>query len=154
MQQKELPGLRGFSARNIRNMRIFYEEWALSLSVSENNIQSANLAVVIAKFTNDEFWQLQLPNYDKEFYSAFVAVGFTQHTFIITKIKSIEERIFYIKLCASEHLTVDHLKIRIASDEYHHQAQLPNNFLQIEKRSFQNSLSWPAFRLFEHPRWI
>lgn len=25
--QKEMPGLRGFSARNIKNMRIFYEEW-------------------------------------------------------------------------------------------------------------------------------
>ena len=26
--QKELPGLRGFSAQNMRNMRQFYEEWA------------------------------------------------------------------------------------------------------------------------------
>jgi len=25
--QKELPGLRGFSASNIKNMRIFYEAW-------------------------------------------------------------------------------------------------------------------------------
>lgn len=25
--QKELPGLKGFSARNLRNMRMFYEEW-------------------------------------------------------------------------------------------------------------------------------
>lgn len=24
---KELPGLKGFSARNLRNMRAFYEEW-------------------------------------------------------------------------------------------------------------------------------
>ena len=24
---KELPGLRGFSERNIKNMRAFYEEW-------------------------------------------------------------------------------------------------------------------------------
>jgi hypothetical protein len=27
--QKELPGLRGFSARSLRDMRIFYEEWAM-----------------------------------------------------------------------------------------------------------------------------
>jgi hypothetical protein len=25
--QKELPGLRGFSATNIKNMRLFYEAW-------------------------------------------------------------------------------------------------------------------------------
>jgi len=28
--QRELPGLRGFSATNIRMMRIFYEEWSSS----------------------------------------------------------------------------------------------------------------------------
>ena len=27
--EKELPGLRGFSATNIKNMRSFYEEWSL-----------------------------------------------------------------------------------------------------------------------------
>ena len=27
MLQKELPGLRGFSASNMKNMRSFYEEW-------------------------------------------------------------------------------------------------------------------------------
>ena len=26
--QQELPGLRGFSTTNIKNMRIFYEQWA------------------------------------------------------------------------------------------------------------------------------
>ena len=26
--EKELPGLRGFSARNLRYMRMFYEEWS------------------------------------------------------------------------------------------------------------------------------
>ena len=26
--QQELPGLRGFSARNIKNMRMFYEQWS------------------------------------------------------------------------------------------------------------------------------
>ena len=30
--QKELPGLRGFSARNIKNMRTFYEEWQTALN--------------------------------------------------------------------------------------------------------------------------
>gem|GEM_PF-3492287 len=30
--QKELPGLRGFSARSIKNMRQFYEEWEVVLN--------------------------------------------------------------------------------------------------------------------------
>ena len=38
---KELPGLRGFSARNLRNMRTFYEEWAL-LDTTSDNLALAN----------------------------------------------------------------------------------------------------------------
>lgn len=36
--KKELPGLRGFSARNIRNMRKFWEEWHDLLSNSADSI--------------------------------------------------------------------------------------------------------------------
>lgn len=32
--QKELPGLRGFGVRQIKNMRSFYEEWYLMLGKS------------------------------------------------------------------------------------------------------------------------
>ena len=39
--QRELPGLRGFSARSLRDMRIFYEEWSM--------LGDSNLAVAIAK---------------------------------------------------------------------------------------------------------
>ena len=41
--RKELPGLRGFSSRNIKNMRTFYEEWHM--------IEQQNSAVTTAKIT-------------------------------------------------------------------------------------------------------
>jgi len=40
---KELPGLRGFSARNIKNMRTFFEGWHL--------LEQNNSAVTTAEFT-------------------------------------------------------------------------------------------------------
>ena len=48
--RKELPGLRGFSATNLRNMRTFYEEWkALENNISsvqtDKNVSSANSSV-------------------------------------------------------------------------------------------------------------
>ena len=43
--RKELPGLRGFSARNLRNMRTFYEEW--------RSLESPHLAVGTAKLEYD-----------------------------------------------------------------------------------------------------
>lgn len=33
---KELPGLRGFTSRNLRYMRTFYEEWKMLDSVGQN----------------------------------------------------------------------------------------------------------------------
>ena len=41
--RKELPGLRGFSARNIKNMRTFFEEWQI--------IEQRNSAVATAEIT-------------------------------------------------------------------------------------------------------
>ena len=49
--EKELPGLRGFSARNLRYMRMFYEEWS-ELDVSGESAQieqKSNLALTSAK---------------------------------------------------------------------------------------------------------
>ncbi|MDR0680925.1 MAG: DUF1016 N-terminal domain-containing protein, partial [Dysgonamonadaceae bacterium] len=41
--QKELPGLRGFSARNMRNMRIFYDEWTLIWQPTAAKLQDADV---------------------------------------------------------------------------------------------------------------
>lgn len=60
---KELPGLRGFSARNIRYMRMFYEEWRELDSIAETR-DSDNLALINAKFPEGEkslIWHSQVP---------------------------------------------------------------------------------------------
>ncbi len=41
------------------------------------------------------------------------------------------ELIFYIGRCADEHFTVETLKSNLAADDYHHQGNLPNNFVRI-----------------------
>jgi hypothetical protein len=43
MLQKEMPGLRGFSASNIKKMRIFFEEWdmVINRSPAANDLQYA-----------------------------------------------------------------------------------------------------------------
>ncbi len=46
---KELPGLKGFSARNLRNMRTFYEEWIM---LDQMRDEELNLAETSAKTTS------------------------------------------------------------------------------------------------------
>lgn len=45
--EKELPGLKGFSARNLRNMRTFYEAWIMLDQIRDEEL---NLAEASAKF--------------------------------------------------------------------------------------------------------
>ena len=118
----ELPGLRGFSARNIKNMRIFYEGWWL--------LERPNSAVTTAEFAEDrEIRQLQLANMPDFPLREFLSISFTHHIAILTKAKAYEERIFYMKYADSYKPTVEDLEKAITQDLYHHQDKMPNNFL-------------------------
>jgi len=91
--QKELPGLRGFSATSIRNMRIFYEEWDKVL----NHPPLADDLVLNEKLLLVEIHQ---PVADEFNWSDFFSIGFSHHTEIISKAKTLEARLFYIHECA------------------------------------------------------
>ena len=133
--ENELPGLRGFSARNLRYMRMFYEEWS-ELDVSDETSQieqKSNLALTSAKSpdtTGNEIWHLQAPKTNGFPEQAFFSIGFTHHRIIFEKVKNKEERFFYIRCSYDQKYTVDALKASIARDDYHHQGSLSNNFLQ------------------------
>ena len=60
----------------------------------------------------------------------FRSIGFTHHCIILAQCKSREQRLFYISLCAREHLTPDGIKNCIKQDLYAQRGNLPNNFLQ------------------------
>ncbi len=132
----ELPGLRGFSARNIKNMRTFYEEWQ-SLEDYNSAVTTAkyteinnNSAVTTAKIPSDnEIRQLQLANLPDFPLREFLSISFTHHIAILAKAKAYEERIFYMKYADTYKSTVEDLEKAIVQDLYHHQDKMPNNFL-------------------------
>lgn len=122
---KELPGLRGFSARNLRYMRTFYEEWAY--------LEQDNLELTSAKVQdNDEIsiWNLQVPKEINFPMEEFLSIGFTHHRTILSKVKDKDARLFYIRRCYDEKFNVESLSKAIMQDDYHHQGSLPNNFLR------------------------
>lgn len=128
--RRELPGLRGFSARSIRNMRTFYEYWKqyliwqpsaakLQLSINQDNIEIDCFSLqkwspVAAKINRDEF----------------LGISFSHHLEILQKTKDIQEVLFYI------HQTVLHkwdkydLRNRLKEGLYQKQGVAANNFLQ------------------------
>ena len=133
--EKELPGLKGFSARNLRNMRTFYEEWAMldQVVIGQEQNEPRTLADISANSSVEieaPIWQRRLPKVSGFPLTEFLHVGFSHHTLILSKAKEYEERLFYIKRIVSEQLIYEGLKQSIARDDYHHQGSLPNNFLQ------------------------
>ena len=128
--RRELPGLRGFSARSIRNMRTFYEYWKqyliwqpsaakLQLSINQDNIEIDCFSLqkwspVAAKINRDEF----------------LGISFSHHLEIIQKKIDNQEVLFYI------HQTVLHkwdkydLRNRLKEGLYQKQGAAANNFLQ------------------------
>ena len=134
MLQRDLPGLRGFSGRNLRLMRTFYREWS-SYLVPTSNLELAN-----SELPNERtpiIWNLQLPNSGGCSLDDFFSIGFTHHRWIITHARTLEERLFYIHKCAAEHLSVTALKRSIMTDDFHRQGAAPNNFLAALSKSRQ-----------------
>ena len=121
--QKELPGLRGFSVSNIKNMRVFYEEWEPVLNrqplAGDLVLDEKLLLSVIRQPLADEFnW------------SDFLSIGFSHHTEIISKAKTLEARLFYIHECAIRYWSKYTLRDYLKADLYSHRGTLPNNFAQ------------------------
>lgn len=138
----EVPGLRGFSPRNLRNMRMFYEEW----KCLDTNLADASAKLDFGNKSADESANLDsckslapLEIADIPIV-AFFSIGFSHHTMILSKTKTLEERLYYIQLCSDLQLSYDALERKIAEDAYHNQGNMPNNFgmtIPDYKRAFQ-----------------
>ena len=126
--RKELPGLRGFSAASLRKMRTFYEEWQM---LSDNSFVETNKLVDIESNSFVGTNELQTIQFkiDANFpIAAFMNIGFTHHYAIISKVKDVEQRKFYIQFAADTKAKVEDLEQIINDDLYSHQGELPNNF--------------------------
>ena len=126
--QRELPGLRGFSAASLKKMRIFYEQWQFIVNRSPmaNDLEcemkrqeidvNALVAVNRSPMANDLA------------YDEFLSISFTHHYEILAKTENIDERIFYIHQTYLNKWDKYKLRNLLKADLYHHQGQLPNNF--------------------------
>ena len=133
--KSDLPGLRGFSATQLKDMRMFYEAWSILDSISSvatDEIQASDIDVdnhcILPSFT-------EIPIDD------FLRIPFTHHSKIISKVKEIEARYYYIHRTAEEHLSVEQLKKIIRDNDFENRAIMPNNFPKTISNSFFDTSS-------------
>jgi len=142
--QNELPGLRGFSASNIKKMRVFYETWADDFTIgslvtnqlknNQNNQNNENQLVIIGSTVTN---QLAIE---------FQKVGFSHHFEILSKTKTIGERVFYIQKTASEFWSVTTLRYHLKSNLFQQQGSLPNNFAKAITQDDLRAKALVAFK--------
>lgn len=148
--QKELPGLRGFSAQNMRNMRQFFEGWSVPANCQsvtgklEDSAPESTLSLPEAAILEIEHPLVsELGAVDS---SAFMAIGFTHHIIIIQSCKTIEERLFYIRRCASEFWSVRTLLQHLKANDYATLGNAVNNFPLTMPNDEQVSRAVQAFK--------
>ncbi|MDR0683369.1 MAG: PDDEXK nuclease domain-containing protein [Dysgonamonadaceae bacterium] len=150
--QKELPGLRGFSAENMKKMRHFYEEWAavlnwspmateielnhppmagdLQLTEYKDAVNRSPMATDLQVNENLLISIICQPVAGEFNPVEFLQVGFSHHMEIINKTKSLDARLFYIHECATRFWSKYTLRDYLKADLYGKRGSMPNNFEQ------------------------
>ena len=125
----EMPGLKGFSSRNLKYMRAFYEKWKCLDPNSADASAELGSNTITANINH-----LDIP------IAAFFSISFSHHILILSKTNSIQERYYYVQLCADLKLSHEKLTRIIAEDAYHNQGKMPNNFsaaITDDKQAFK-----------------
>jgi len=135
--QKQMPGLRGFSYRNLMNMRHFYINYQ-SLRILQS--VTAEIRNFRKNLNKDKIAPMTTIPVD-----VFFGISFTHHILILNKCKDPDEKIFYISQAATQFWSTSVLEHYIESNLFSQQGKLPNNF----SKTLPEPLKPSALQIFQ-----
>ena len=145
--KSDLPGLRGFSATNLKKMRTFYDNWKsidYNSPVATGEIEDVQKECdMIIRLENNAIKIDDIGSFPIE---DFFKIPFSHHMLVVEKVKEIEARYYYINRTAEEHLSVEQLKKIIKNKDFENRASMPNNF---PKTISNSSLARKAVMMFK-----
>lgn len=135
---QRFPDDRGYSARNLREMKRFAESYP----------DFPFVQVPLAKLQGETIWQAALAKLES--HDGFIQVPLTQitwyhHISLLPKVKDLAERTFYIMATASEGWTRDTMLTQIANGYIHAKGNSINNF-EHTLPPVQSDLARQAFK--------
>lgn len=132
--RKEVPGLRGYSSANLKQMRMFYEQWSESFKsvaaatdlrldrIVDNPVAMAT-EINTSILTPSDISEVDISM------DEFLSIGFSLHMEILHKTTSLKERVFYIHQTIIQQWDKYTLRQRLKDDYYHkHGHVATNNF--------------------------
>jgi len=165
--QKELPGLRGFSTRNLHKMRQLHDTynksviWPSLTAQLERNLIRSSTTPQLERATDDAIFdrpaeKLIVPSSTaqlekastapyQQLIDAFFGISFTHHVLLLNKCGSEQERYFYMQQTAAQFWSVSILEHHISANLYHNQGKISNNF----NDTLSNPLKASALQVFQ-----
>lgn len=149
--QKNFSGIRGFSVRNLYNMRQFYDAYssqdflqsATAESVRHYFLQSATAEIYIPEIGQSATGQFKRDrkrqptntgnrdNRHPGLEEVFLQIGFTHHILLLQKCPDLSERVFYMQQTVQNQWSVDVLSYHIASRLYRKKGRISSNFTAV-----------------------
>jgi len=134
--REEFKGIKGFSARNIRNMRQFFKVykdlkiWQLPTAKSISSDISNN----INNLKDSAIWQLSTAELgfcnEEQFVKTFFSTSFTAHILLLNRCSDLKERFFYMQHNAHNQWTVELLEYHLDTNFFKTAGSIQNNFTQ------------------------
>ena len=123
--RKELPGLKGFSESSLKNMRMFYEEWApvLELPDSSSSISPIMIGEIDTTFLLSSKSPITIGDLE-----LFGNLSFTHHVRILNGEKDVNNRWKYIRLSLENKWDTRHLQQQIKDNSADKYGAMPSNF--------------------------
>ena len=138
--RQELPGVKGYSEASIKMMRTFYEEWRCLFENRQLPIDDLGNQLMLSHINDKiEIRQLVTDELSASDLASFLSVGFTNHYVILTKAKSKEERLFYIRRCATEFWKVETTKYYLSENLFKKEGT-------IQQTNFNKTIDNAAFK--------
>ncbi|QMW00772.1 PDDEXK nuclease domain-containing protein [Spirosoma foliorum] len=132
--QKQLPGLKGFSYRNLKNMRQFADTYSQVFSQLTNsqskgvNEQGNSIGQTVSAQLND----IEL--------NIFLGIGFSHHILLLNRCHDLQERVFYMQKAVANQWTHEMLDWQIKAKAYQKRDQtLANNFANTLPETIRNT---------------
>ena len=125
--QQEMPGLKGFSEASMKRMRKFYEGWSEQIENRPLPVDGLETATIPFDYQQIRIRPLTVDEFTGEQLHDFLSVPFIHHYEILVHTSTLEERLFYIRECATHFWSKDFLITQLKADIFH-KGTAKNNF--------------------------
>ncbi|MBQ9417533.1 MAG: DUF1016 family protein [Bacteroidales bacterium] len=125
--QREMPGLKGFSEASMKRMRKFYEGWSGWIENRPPAVDDLDAVLGFPDYHQIVIRPLTVAEFTGEQLHDFLSVPFIHHYEILVHTNTLEERLFYIRECATHFWSKDFLIGQLKADLFH-KGVAQNNF--------------------------